>query len=150
VRGRQSIAVGIAAGLALLFAAGAYAGGTNVTLCGFIHADSEHWTVDTILSTSEDGHPDVSCQTAEQTVIAIDGGRGSGVQHTRSAASGERELVYGKWTCTITSGWHGGAKSTFMARKVHGVATWVTCYDGVEVGGQDDAISYSHGKVAQL
>jgi len=150
VRGRHLIAVG--AGLAALAASAgsATAGGLNVWACGQAHHGAREWTVDADLSTSEDAHPDVTCKTALATVAAIDGGKGAGVKHASSPASGEAELVYGKWTCTITSGYKGGANSTFMARKVHGEATWVTCADGVDVDGVDDSITYSYGVVAQL
>jgi hypothetical protein len=131
----------------LLFAGGgsALAAGVNVSLCGQAHSGSHEWTVDTVLSTTEDTHPDVSCSTALKTVAAIDGGKGQGVKHASSPGSGESELIYGKWVCTISSG-DGG----FMGRKVHGMQTWVTCRDGVDVAGSVDSIRYSYGVEAQL
>jgi hypothetical protein len=126
---------------------GANAGGTNTWLCGQTHHGAYEWTVEAILSTSEDAHPDVTCAQARKTVAAIDGGKGTGVKRSSSPASGQAEIVYGKWTCTIAQG---GAKATFMARKVQGRQSWVTCYDGVDVDGVDDAIAYSYGVEPQI
>jgi hypothetical protein len=156
MRGQTKTRVGLAGlaaagAVALALAAGpAYAGGVDVTACGQVHHGKYEWTVQTVLSTSEDGHPDLSCATAKQTVAAIDGGKGSADKRERSPGSGESELVYGKWVCTITNGSNGGADSTFMARAVHGQPTWVTCSDGVDVSGNDDSFAYSYGKVSEL
>jgi hypothetical protein len=140
----------LTATVALACAVGANAEGVNTIRCGVVHRGANRWTVETILSISENSTPDVTCAVALQTTAAIDGGKGSGVQHTQSPASGQAELVYGKWTCTITNGWHGGAKSTFMAKQVHGQPTFVTCADGIDVKGNVDSFSYTYGNVGLL
>jgi hypothetical protein len=152
VRARRAIAALVVAGApALVLAPGAAdAGGVTTNACGLAHHGDHRWTVETILSTTEDSHPDVSCATARATVAAIDGGKAVADRREQSPASGESELVYGKWVCTITNGWHGGGDSTFMARRVHGQPTWVSCSDGVDVNGNDDSIGYSYGKVSLL
>jgi hypothetical protein len=147
---RAALAASIATTALLCFAASASAGGVDVTACGLAHHGANRWTVETVLSIREDGHPDLSCSVALEATAAIDGGTGTAVKHTDSPASGESELVYGKWTCTITNGWKLGADSTFMARRVHGQPTWVTCSDGVDVGGEDDSFAYSFGRVSLL
>lgn len=148
---RSALATTILALAGLVFTASASAGGVDVTGCNSLaHHGANRWTVETVLSVKEDGHPDLSCATALQTTAAIDGGKGAGVTHTHSPASGEKEIVYGKWTCTISNGWNGGGDSTFMARRVHGQPTWVACSDGVDVGGEDDSFAYSYGKVSLL
>jgi hypothetical protein len=146
----QRLAVSVLALSALSVAAivlpgSANATGIDQTLCGQVHRGSFEWTVTTVLSTSEDGAPDVSCAAAKKIVASIDGGKGAADKRVTDAGTGGTLLDFRKWACSIQSGYKGGVDSTFMARAVHGTPTWVSCSDGKDVGGNDDTITYTYG-----
>jgi hypothetical protein len=145
LRNRSLLALAVASAAAIVLPSVASATGVDVAYCGQAHHGSYEWTVTTVLSVTEDSAPDVSCASAKAIVIAIDGGKGAADKRVRDAGTGGTLLDYGKWACSIQSGYRGGADSTYMARAVHGTPTWISCSDGKDVGGNVDTITYSYG-----